>query len=102
MCISAFKKYHLRLITILMLGYLFFNPNFDISTGVLMIIFILVGILGVFIKCPKSGQIIGSTKKGLPYIPLKHTCRHCGQNTNVCKPEEDSVTDKRLKRDNKK
>ena len=98
MCISSFKKYYLRLITILALGYLFFNPNFDISTGVLIIIFILVGILGVFIKCPKCGQIIGSTKNGLPYIPLKHTCRHCGQNTNVCKVEEDSVTDKRLQK----
>jgi len=98
MCISAFKKYYLRLMTILLLGYLFFNPKFDINTGLLIIIFILVGILGVFIKCPKCGQIIGSTKKGLPYIPLKHTCRHCGQNTNVCKVEEDSVTDKRLQK----
>ena len=101
MCISAFKKYYLRLITILALGYLFFNPNFDINTGVLIIIFILVGILGVFIKCPKCGQIIGSTKNSLPYIPLKHTCRHCGQNSNVCKIEEDSVTNKRLKKINK-
>lgn len=101
MCISSFKKYYLRLITILLLGYLFFNPNFDINTGVLIIIFILVGILGVFIKCPKCGQIIGSTKNGLPYIPLKPTCRHCGQNTNVCKVEEDKVTDKRLKKINK-
>ena len=98
MCISAFKKYYLRLFAILLLGYLFFNPNFDINTGLLIIIFILVGILGVFIKCPKCGQIIGSTKNGMPYIPLKHTCRHCGQNTNVCKVEEDSVTDKRLQK----
>ncbi|CAA6824593.1 MAG: Unknown protein [uncultured Sulfurovum sp.] len=85
-----------------MLGYLFFNPNFDISTGVLLIVFILVGILGVFIKCPKCGYIIGSTEKGLPYLPLKHTCRNCGQNTNVCKAEEDNVTEKRLKKMNKK
>ena len=101
MCISAFKKYYFRLMTILLLGYLFFNPNFYIHTGLLIIIFILVGILGVFIKCPKCGQIIGSTKNGLPYIPLKHTCRHCGQNTNVCKVEEDSVTNKRLQKINK-
>jgi|GEM_PF-1139067 len=101
MCISSFKKYYLRLIAILLLGYLFFNPNFDINTGVLILIFILVGILGVFIKCPKCGQIIGSTKNGLPYIPLKHTCRHCGQNTDICKAEEDKVTDRRLENINK-
>jgi len=101
MCISPFKKYYFRLSAILLLGYLFFDPDFDINTVVLIILFILIGILGVFIKCPKCGQIIGSTKKGLPYIPLKHTCPHCGQNTNVCKVEEDSVTDKRLKKLNK-
>ena len=98
MCISPFKKYYLRLITILLLGYLFFNPDFNIHTGLLILIFILVGIAGVFIKCPKCGQIIGSTKKGLPYIPLKHTCPHCGQNTDICKAEEDKVTDRRLEK----
>ena len=98
MCISSFKKYYLRLIAILLLGYLFFNPGLHINTVLLIALFILVGILGAFIKCPKCGQIIGSTKNGMPYIPFKHTCRHCGQNTDICKVEEDKVTNRRLEK----
>ena len=102
MCLSSFKKYYLRLITILLIVYFFVSPDFDIGIGILITFLVIVGVVGVWIQCPKCGQMIGSTKGGLPYLPLRHVCPNCGQNTNVCKAEDDVATNRRLKNIQKK
>ena len=48
------------------------------------------------IRCPKCGESLWKDKNGWYIFTIRTTCRHCGQDTNLCEVEPDEVTRQRL------